>query len=281
MPPSSPRSSPRTPGGARGVASPTCRFSVLRMTVHGWPCRCMNPAQNPVLDGDGPRYTYMNETRNETNRWPRNPWRGPARTSLTFRFLRRSGCPGQVRRARVAGCLRLRQGADSCRRCRHGCRRRYRVGPKPMTRCPHRPICVVCRPGRCGECGDGCYPHCKRGNHSEHHRLDLEYGVTLSVMPRFSSSRRRLYIFGGIIGLVILGVLLISAALLSASQYAALASTIQAIAVVPAIAIAAIALTADSHDKRVDRVLDFHKEFNSGEVLGATVRLVRQPHLAL
>jgi hypothetical protein len=26
----------------------------------------------------------------------------------------------------VRGCLRLRQGADGCRRCRHGCRRRYR-----------------------------------------------------------------------------------------------------------------------------------------------------------
>ena len=65
---------------------PTSRFSVLRMTVHGWPCWCINPAQSPVLDGDGPRYTYMNETRNETNRWPRYPWRGPARASLTFRF---------------------------------------------------------------------------------------------------------------------------------------------------------------------------------------------------
>ncbi len=98
-------------------------------------------------------------------------------------------------------------------------------------------------------------------------------GVIMSVMPRFSSSRRRPYIFGVVVGLAILGTLLISAALLNASQYAALASTIQAIAVVPAIAIAAIALTADSHDKRVDRVLDFHKEFNSGEVLEATVRL--------
>jgi hypothetical protein len=93
------------------------------------------------------------------------------------------------------------------------------------------------------------------------------------MMIRFSFSRHRPYIFGGIIGLVILGVFLISATLLNANQYASMASTIQAIAVVPAIAIAAIALTNDGHDKRVDRVLDFHKELNSGEVLNATVRL--------
>ncbi len=61
-------------------------LTVLRMTVCGWPCWCMNQLRAPVLDRDGPRYTYMNETRNETNRWPRYPWRGPARASLTFRF---------------------------------------------------------------------------------------------------------------------------------------------------------------------------------------------------
>jgi hypothetical protein len=34
--------------------------------------------------------------------------------------------PGLSRRkARVRGCSRLRQGADGCRRCRHGCRQRY------------------------------------------------------------------------------------------------------------------------------------------------------------
>ena len=97
--------------------------------------------------------------------------------------------------------------------------------------------------------------------------------ATISTMIKFSSSRRRPYIFGGIIGLVTLGALLISAALLDVNQYAATASTIQAIAVVPAIAIAAIALTTDGHDKRVDRVLDFHKELNSGEILNAAVRL--------
>jgi hypothetical protein len=40
------------------------------MTVHDRPWWCRDPAQNPVSDGDGPRYTYMNETRNETNRPP-------------------------------------------------------------------------------------------------------------------------------------------------------------------------------------------------------------------
>ena len=98
--------------------------------------------------------------------------------------------------------------------------------------------------------------------------------VIVPIMLIFSSRLRRPYIFGGIIGLAVLSVLLVSAALLNASQYAALASTIQAIAVVPAIAIAAIALTNDGRDKRVDRVLDFHREFNSGEVANATARLV-------
>jgi hypothetical protein len=60
----------------------------------------------------------------------------------------------------------------------------------------------------------------------------------IHIMIRFSFSRRPRYIFGGIVGLVTLGALLILAALLNASQYAAMASTIQAIAVVPAIAIA-------------------------------------------
>ena len=34
--------------------------------------------------------------------------------------FRCSGCPGQPGRARALGCLRLCQGADGCRRCRHG-----------------------------------------------------------------------------------------------------------------------------------------------------------------
>jgi hypothetical protein len=58
-----------------------------------------------------------------------------------FRYLQRRMCPltfcfsgvtdAQFRsqRARVLSCLRLRQGADGCRRCRHGCRQRYRAEP--------------------------------------------------------------------------------------------------------------------------------------------------------
>jgi hypothetical protein len=40
-------------------------------------------------------------------------------------FFRCSGCPGQTRCTRVRGCARMPQGADGCRRCRHGCRRRF------------------------------------------------------------------------------------------------------------------------------------------------------------
>ena len=40
--------------------------------------------------------------------------------------FRCSGCQAQIRCARVDGCLRLRQSAGGCRRCRHGCLRRYR-----------------------------------------------------------------------------------------------------------------------------------------------------------
>jgi hypothetical protein len=39
--------------------------------------------------------------------------------------FRRSGCPAQIRCERVTGCLRLCLGAGGCR---HGCRRRYRLG---------------------------------------------------------------------------------------------------------------------------------------------------------
>jgi hypothetical protein len=95
----------------------------------------------------------------------------------------------------------------------------------------------------------------------------------LVMMGLANWRRRRPYLVGIIIGFAILIVLLVSASVLSASQYGALASTIQAIAVIPAIAIAAISLNNDGHDKRVDRVLDFHKEINSGYVQDAMTRL--------
>jgi cytochrome c-type biogenesis protein CcmH/NrfG len=72
---------------------------------------------------------------------------------------------------------------------------------------------------------------------------------------------------------LILAVLITLAVVLSSSQYSAVASGVQAIAVIPAITIAALALTRDNRGKRVDRVLDFHREFNSGEIQKAAVRL--------
>lgn len=95
----------------------------------------------------------------------------------------------------------------------------------------------------------------------------------MSLMKIVAASRGRTYVLGCVIGVLILIALLISASLLNANQYGALASTIQAVAVVPAIAIAALALTRDSRDKRVDRVLDLHKELHSSDMEGATDRL--------
>ena len=40
------------------------------------------------VDGDGRRYTYMNETRNETN-WPPSPMARAGPGDLTFPLLRR------------------------------------------------------------------------------------------------------------------------------------------------------------------------------------------------
>src|SRR5215472_6829092 len=46
-------------------------------------------------------------------------------------FFRCSGFPAQAGSARVRGCSRLRQGADDCRRCRHGCRQAYERTSRP------------------------------------------------------------------------------------------------------------------------------------------------------
>jgi hypothetical protein len=45
---------------------PTFCFSGVRMTVQDRPCWSIDPAHHPVVDGDGRRYTNMNETSNET-----------------------------------------------------------------------------------------------------------------------------------------------------------------------------------------------------------------------
>ena len=48
------------------VEPPTFRFSGCGTTVQDRPHMSMEPAQRSVVDGDGRRYTNMNETRNET-----------------------------------------------------------------------------------------------------------------------------------------------------------------------------------------------------------------------
>lgn len=42
----------------------------------------------------------------------------------------------------------------------------------------------------------------------------------------------------------------------------------------PAITVAALSLLADSHDRRVDRVLEFHQQLTSGEMQEVRLRLV-------
>lgn len=77
-----------------------------------------------------------------------------------------------------------------------------------------------------------------------------------------------------IAGSIVLVMLVVAAPVLKADQYSALASAIQALAVVPAITAAALSLLADSHDRRVDRVLEFHQQLTSGELQAARLRLV-------
>src|SRR5271165_5341929 len=92
----------------------------------------------------------------------------------------------------------------------------------------------------------------------------------MTTLQHFVRSTR---VFGLTIFSVVLCALIIPAALLSANQYSALAAAIQAAAVVPAVAIAAMSLNRDSRDKRVDRVLDLHREFNSDELRDTKRRL--------
>ncbi|NAS21569.1 hypothetical protein GT755_07705 [Herbidospora sp. NEAU-GS84] len=60
---------------------------------------------------------------------------------------------------------------------------------------------------------------------------------------------------------------------MSAQEFAALAGIIQALAVIPTVAIGAYALLRDSRDRRIDRVLSFHQELMSGEIGAARNRL--------
>jgi hypothetical protein len=71
----------------------------------------------------------------------------------------------------------------------------------------------------------------------------------------------------------VLGSLISGALLISADRYVALAAVVQAAAVIPSITIAALALTRDSRDKRVDRVLDLHRELHAADLESAKARL--------
>jgi hypothetical protein len=60
---------------------------------------------------------------------------------------------------------------------------------------------------------------------------------------------------------------------IEADHISAIASTLQAVAVVPAILIAAFTLRRDSRDRRMDRLLAFHQELVSGDLNDARQRL--------
>jgi cytochrome c-type biogenesis protein CcmH/NrfG len=92
-------------------------------------------------------------------------------------------------------------------------------------------------------------------------------------MTRFIIGQRQSYVAVALASFSILAVIVTLILLLSSNQYNAVASSVQAIAVIPAITIAALALIGDNRGKRVDRVLNFHREFNSGEIQKAAVRL--------
>jgi hypothetical protein len=93
-----------------------------------------------------------------------------------------------------------------------------------------------------------------------------------SYMTKFVISQRRWYAVSGIF--VVITVLAILALFLKSNQLDAVAAIVQAVAVIPAVIIAALALANDSRGKQVDRVLDFHREFNSEELQSACVRLI-------
>jgi hypothetical protein len=91
-------------------------------------------------------------------------------------------------------------------------------------------------------------------------------------MTKFVIDHRRWYAVGGLFGVVT--ILAILALFLTSSQFYAVAAIVQAVAVIPAVIIAALALANDSRGKQVDRVLDFHREFNSEELQSACMRLI-------
>jgi hypothetical protein len=90
-------------------------------------------------------------------------------------------------------------------------------------------------------------------------------------MP-FKKIHLRIAVSAILTALITLAVL---ARFLDADQYAAFAGAIQALIVVPALIVGVATLLSDRHDRRVDRVLEFHQELVSGELQAARTRLTR------
>lgn len=79
---------------------------------------------------------------------------------------------------------------------------------------------------------------------------------------------------GVVLAMVLTAVLLaLAVPLLGTAQHSALAVALQAVAVVPALIIAAAAIAGGANDRRVDRVLSFHEQLNSGDIQAARIRL--------
>jgi hypothetical protein len=60
-----------------------------------------------------------------------------------------------------------------------------------------------------------------------------------------------------------------------ADRFSAWATGVQAVGVIFALFLAGVSLQRDSHDRRVDRVMDLHRELVSGELSGPRFRLSR------
>jgi hypothetical protein len=77
-----------------------------------------------------------------------------------------------------------------------------------------------------------------------------------------------------LIGLTAVVVFTISIFLLNSGQYQALASGVQAVGVLVALALGVSTLQADSNDRRVDRVIAYHSQISGGELQLARQRLI-------
>jgi hypothetical protein len=84
---------------------------------------------------------------------------------------------------------------------------------------------------------------------------------------------RRKRVFGGLLALTLLAVLIGFGTVLRPDQYQALSGGIQAFGVLLALAIAAATLVSDSHDRRVDRVLQLHEMFTTPQMEAIRDRL--------